>query len=207
MIASSVVVRTHEIDYLDGIECSQKTSFNNYVRWVDELHITPNMSRMNFLVRAIELRMRHGGGLEACKFLIDNGANIHFKNFVGDTALLIALQKKRDDIARLLIACGADCTAVNNDNEGCLLYAVKMGNCVDVVQELINRKASISHYGKQGPIIENAILAYSLDAVKFIEKVHDVDYSIMCMPRTNTIFHRICTNFLSSEAKRLTTER
>ncbi|KAJ5701489.1 hypothetical protein N7488_009037 [Penicillium malachiteum] len=108
---------------------------------------------------------------KALPYLIQMGADINIRNVKGETPLLISLNSNNlysKEAAMILIKAGADVTAVNNDNIGCLQSA---GNDQDMIRLLIshgaraNPKAVLSAIDHARVEILEALLSHDGDEI------------------------------------------
>lgn len=97
------------------------------------------------------------GSLQACKYILDRGANPDLKNKYGETPLCIAIENwaskghhffNAEAIISLLLERGADVNAYDNDKKTILMHASKKLNALwieheKIIQKLINKGADI----------------------------------------------------------------
>jgi len=81
------------------------------------------------------------GDIDIVRILLDNGANINFKDNYGDTALMWASIEGHTDIVQLLLDMGANLYLQNNHGTTAILLASSNGN-TDVVELLLDRGAN-----------------------------------------------------------------
>jgi len=79
---------------------------------------------------AVILASSTGGpnAVEIIRTLLDNGADVNAKNTFGNTALMLAAEKKRTDVVRLLLRRGADVHTTNKRGRTALSMATRQGH-------------------------------------------------------------------------------
>ncbi|ORX79989.1 ankyrin [Anaeromyces robustus] len=83
-------------------------------------HQLKNENNKNLLMLAIESHAN-----EIIKFLVDNNADINFRDESGDTPLVYLLKSNNNEMANYLIDNGADVYSVNNEGESIYTISVK----------------------------------------------------------------------------------
>jgi ankyrin repeat protein len=81
--------------------------------------------------------------VEVCEWLINHGANLHYRESKGYTALAIAAARNAEKTVRLLLDLGADPTEVSDDQTTALHLAASSGH-EDVVSILCKKKHGVS---------------------------------------------------------------
>jgi len=69
------------------------------------------------LIDAVYFAKDFDTNLEICEEIIDAGADINWKNDLGETALIVSAYQPKIDIIRLLIKSGADLSIKSDSNE------------------------------------------------------------------------------------------
>lgn len=102
--------------------------------------------------------------LSEVKELIKNGADVNAReeDDEGKVMLMMALNAGNYDIARELIAAGANINAKDNNGQPVLLYAIVKGN-IDMIKDLIKAGVNVSDsIFLDGEKIDNGIIIYSI---------------------------------------------
>lgn len=85
---------------------------------------------------------------ECVKYLIDNGANIHIQNSLGETALHYAvMQRNNIEVIEYFINHGADVNLKTNSGDSILFYALDTTNNIKNVKYLIEHGAKVFESG------------------------------------------------------------
>ena len=134
-----------------------KSGFQEYcARWgisVENISPYPSSDTMSPLFYAIE-----SGSFQACKLLVEQGANMNIQTEYGWTPLIIACSKGNYEITKFLIEKGANVNIIDSDGETALLYALLWGN-EEIAELLIQKGADVDSMNnlRQTPL-ELAIL-------------------------------------------------
>jgi ankyrin repeat protein len=99
------------------------------------------------------------GNSEAIHILLAKGANINERDVGGSTALMIALQKERPDIASALLDAGADIRIRDDDEWTALMYACTSENTVPLIPRLAT-DTIINHADDGGDTALNIAAGY-----------------------------------------------
>ncbi len=113
--------------------------------------------------------------LEIAKLLIDNGADIHAKDFYGHTPLHKTGRSRNSEVAKLLITSGADVNAKDDSGQTPLLFSLKLGTYgFEVPKVFIDNGADVNATDCQGdtPLHETVLSVYAIRI--FIKSVDDV---------------------------------
>ena len=88
---------------------------------------------------------------KAVKEKLENGADVNAKDFLGNTALFLAVFGDREnlDIIKMLLKNGADVNATNNDGNT-LLHELSYGPDLDIIKMLLEHGADINAINKKG---------------------------------------------------------
>jgi serine/threonine-protein kinase PpkA len=110
------------------------------------------------------------GNYAIAKDLISRGADPGAKENHNWTALIYSIDRKRNDIARLLVESGADINACDrDDNDSPLGYAANRGNA-EITRLLILKGADVNHVNKNGhtPLILAAAQYCDIETIKIL---------------------------------------
>ncbi len=88
--------------------------------------------------------------LEMVQLLLKHGADVHYRNAVGNTALIYAILYDHPPIIHTLITHGADVNRANQDGVTALLFTVRRISDPSILQELIHHGANVNHVDHQG---------------------------------------------------------
>ena len=75
--------------------------------------------------------------------IIDHGADVNTTNKRKQTALLLACKKKKVNVIKALLACGAEPKTASDDGDTCLHNVVKIGCSKEVLQAIIDHGADV----------------------------------------------------------------
>ncbi len=112
------------------------------------------------------LRAAYEGNTEILNYLLDQGANIDFKDQAQSTPLDWAITNNNTDIARILVERGADIEASDEDDYTPLMITVAEGN-FDIVRILLDKGSNIEARDKQGKT--SLILAIYEENIRMVE--------------------------------------
>lgn len=96
------------------------------------------MGRDSVLMRAVQR-----GHMDTARILIDAGAEVNYRGFMGKTALYNAVENGRWNMVQMLLNAKADVNTVSYAGISPLMEAAKMGN-LRLTQELINSGADVN---------------------------------------------------------------
>lgn len=82
------------------------------------------------------------GSLKAVKMLLEAGADINAKSGNGTTPLMMAARENKEEVARFLLAKGADPSAVNQSEYNAAGYAMRAKN-KDLALEIMKREKAL----------------------------------------------------------------
>ena len=87
----------------------------------------------------------------AVKKTLENGADVNAKDFLGNTALFLAVFGDREnlDIIKMLLKNGADVNATNNDGNT-LLHELSYAPDLDIIKMLLENGADVNAINKKG---------------------------------------------------------
>lgn len=107
------------------------------------------------------------GKLSIARMLIDNGANVNFKNPVtGNTPLFAGIKSKNYEIVNLLMANGARFDQQNNTGQTPQLYACKQGD-IELIR-ILGRHGARFASSKETPYIVVAAINGNKDVMTFL---------------------------------------
>lgn len=89
---------------------------------------------------ALMMAAHSPGSVEACRALLDSGADVNASNVFGNTALMLAASSGCTDVVRFLISRGANVNATNHRGRTALYMAQREGHR-DVVALLVRAGA------------------------------------------------------------------
>ena len=134
------------------------------------------------------------GDLEIVKFLIENNADINKKNPEGNTAFLIALINREDDVARFLLQKGAEIKDKNYSDYTPLMAASWAGN-YKIVKALIKRNVDLNEISDDGygySALWSALSNNQLKIAKYLIR-HGADVNLIYINRY-TVLHLATRN-------------
>lgn len=130
--------------------------FGESEHMVTLLHTAGATLDINIDTRDSILFWATGGGFTAkAKAAIDNGADVNVRNSKGATPLLVAIQRRYDEIALLLIDRGADVNLADNAHSTTPLMAASTHDGKRVLEHLLETEANIEAEDEDG---ETALL-------------------------------------------------
>ncbi len=103
-----------------------------------------NSERTQINKNSLLLEASFWGHFEIVKFLVENGANINYKNYYGNSALMCASENNELEIIHFLLENGADINIKNDYNETPLIGSI-MGNKLDAMKLLLENGANINN--------------------------------------------------------------
>ena len=112
------------------------------------------------------------GETEIAELLINNGADINFRNDEGSTPLIAAAAFSHTDIAQLLIVSSADVDMVNNDGSTALIIASLFSN-INLVKSLLDNGANKyieNKFGRSAISIAESPFEESIEILKKLEE-------------------------------------
>jgi ankyrin repeat protein len=112
------------------------------------------------------------GETEIAKLLINEGADINFRNDEGSTPLIAAAAFNHTDIAQLLIISGAKVDMANNDGSTALIIASLFSN-INLVKSLLDNGANKyieNKFGRSAVSIAESPFEESIEILKKIEE-------------------------------------
>ncbi len=120
------------------------------------------------------------GHLEACKYILDNGGNVNFKNKEAETPLHRAIKGRIDEyeeVIHLLIEKGTDINSVDADGNSILITAIRSLNSANFALSLIAKGADVNtkNKWKMTPLMYAAELINVEIVEKILEKVTDIN--------------------------------
>ena len=90
------------------------------------------------------------GDLEVVKILVENGADVNYRNIDGITPLMNGCSKGNLDIVKFLVDQGSNMDAKNNRGETALFYASSYNTHVEIIKFLIEQGADVNSESNDG---------------------------------------------------------
>ena len=96
-----------EFKFRNDFSASKLIKYRNFLKISFETNYAHYLDSDSEIARTLKLASENGN-LEKVKALVVNGADINARDYSGETALISAIKKKRNHIAKYLIQNGAD---------------------------------------------------------------------------------------------------
>ena len=110
--------------------------------------------------------------IDAVKFLIEKGANVHIADEQGDTPLLLAAMVDNKDTINVLVDSGADINIPNRNGSTPLIVAIQAGQ-IEIARMLIEKGADVDVVDSYGHRASDYVYHLQQPLIKRIFKAED----------------------------------
>lgn len=103
------------------------------------------------------------GNFGIADFLITHGANVNWKNSIGQTPLMLAARSGNKALVEQLLAAGAEVRAFDQEQRNALTWAINGGDFPEVISRLVVSGADYDQPDIRGitPLMRAALLGYT----------------------------------------------